>query len=466
MTKPKGSVEVIIRDLELNPKCRHGPTILFSRNGLKFFSCSSLRNTDCFYLDFDKFEQENLNEYSHQIKEEAPRNSLNYTDVLKLPLPQRIFCRTCGSFLTSTSSHESHDTVSGMSDEQLTQPSLLLPQLDDDKLNAQYFFDDNTLDFICSIFESLRLTKIICLGAPRLHDYIRSKKPEIQSILLDIDDRFQVFNRPDDFIRYNMFNNFFFDGSDEEKKFGNFLIDQDHSTRSQHVIFTDPPFAARTELLANNLRTISSQYKRVNSCHKVLPMMWIFPYFNEHHIKQEMPEMEMLDFQCSYMNHKAYRDDFKGRKAGSPVRIFTNVDPRIVKFPERFTKYKFCSKCKRSVSVNNNHCFVCKICPSKNGATYRHCLSCETCVKPNYVHCTSCGRCVQKTEHDCKTFQTHQECWLCAQYGHVEKTCNLMKKLKRKKDGSCMVCKGNKKHYLKKCPSKQKFLEKHNKLKS
>lgn len=464
MAKPSGSVAVIVRDLELNPKCKHGPTILFSRNAKKFFSCSGLRSTECFYLDFDKFKQENINEYSYQAEEEAPINGLNYADVIKLQRSERIYCKTCGLFIGTTMGHKSHDVVRDVSDDQLAQPSLFLPQLDDDKLNAQYFFDDNTLDFICSIFESLNLSKIVLLGAPRLHDYIRNKKPGLRSLLLDIDDRFQAFNLPDNFIRYNMFNNNFFDGTEHEKIFCEFLKDDD-VLKSQHIVFTDPPFAGRTELLAYNLKTISSLYNRVNSHHKVLPVMWVFPYFNEHHIQKEMPEMEMLDFQVSYMNHKAYRNDYKGRKAGSPVRIFTNIDPRDIKFPERFTNYQFCSKCRRSVSINNIHCLVCKICPSKNGATYKHCSECVLCVKPNYVHCPTCERCVSKTEHVCKTFQLHQECWLCGQRGHVERSCKFMKKLKQRKDRSCALCKGNKKHNLKKCPSKLKFLEKHNKVK-
>jgi hypothetical protein len=454
MTKSDGSVEVIVRDLKLNPTCRHGPTILFSRDNRKFFSCSCLRTEECFRLDFASFNQNEL-ESHHEFKHTAASKGLSLDEVKMLHSRHRVFCIKCKIFVESSSlDHESHDVSREVTDDQLQQPSLFLPQLDNDKLNAQYFFDINTLDFICSMLEELKLNKVICLGAPRLHDYIRERNRGTQSILLDIDNRFQAFNREGEFLHYNMFNNFFFGGPADEDKFRTFLKADKSLAQCQHIIFTDPPFAARTELLAYNLRTISSLYKQVNSNHEVLPIMWIFPYFNEHHIKKEMPEMEMLDFQITYMNHKAYRDGYKGRKAGSPVRLFTNIDPRILKFPERFTNYRFCKKCKRSVAVTNNHCEICQTCPSKNGATYKHCTECVMCVKPNYVHCSTCARCVLQTGHECKAFQNHQICWLCDQRGHVEKFCVQVKKLKKRKDGSCSLCKGSKIHNLRSCPTK------------
>lgn len=448
------SVEVIVRDLKLNPKCIHGPTILFSpKNGKLFFSCAGIRNQTCFYLEMENFGQESVEEYSEYIEEKAKSSSLSYSEVQSTNSDRRIFCKTCGIFIESLLTHESHSFLRGVSDEFMKEPSLFLPQLDNDKFNAQYFFDDKTLDFICSMLTCLNLLKIICIGAPRLHEYIRNKKPELQSILLDIDSRFQSFNQPKDFIRYNMFNDHLF--NDDEEKLLNFLKDGQQNN-SQHCIFSDPPFAARTELLASTFRQFSTKFHKVNSHQKLLPMFLVFPYFNESHIKKEMPEMEMLDFQVSYMNHKAYHEDFKGRKAGSPIRIFTNIDHTLMKFPSRFEGYRFCAMCHRSVAINNLHCKICNVCPSKNGATYRHCPSCILCVKPNYTHCSSCNRCVPKTNHDCAVYQKHQECWFCSQRGHVEKNCKFMKKFRQNKAGTCAVCKGKEKHNLKICPQKKK----------
>lgn len=453
-------VDIIIRDLSLNPSCPHGPTILFSqRNGKKYFSCAGIRNRDCFYLDFKNFVPDKVADYSYKARLEADVEGVSYSDVTKTPSDQQIYCKTCGIFLQSIATHESHNFKHGVDDNLLKEPSLFLPQLDNDKLNAQYFFDDNTLDFICSMFECLKLRKIICVGAPRLHDYIRTRKPQLKSILLDIDTRFKSFNQPEDFIQYNMINHHFFEGPVAEAKLVNFMKD-DESIASQHCLFSDPPFAARPELLPATFRAISALFNRTNSRHKILPIFLVFPYFNEHHIKRQFPEMEMLDFQVSYMNHRAFRDDFKGRKAGSPVRIFTNVAPSLVKFPARFTSYRHCAPCHRFVAITNKHCNICKTCPSKNGTTYRHCHDCILCVKPNYIHCSTCNRCVIKMNHDCATFQSHQECWFCCQRGHVEKNCELMKKFKKRTGGTCVVCKGRKKHNLSRCKGKLKFIGK------
>ena len=458
MSKSSDGVDIIVRDLELNPSCKHGPTILFSqRNGGKYFSCAGLRNHDCFYLDYDSFKQEKLSEFSQSEQKVTSEAGLDYNNVQKLPCDQRIYCKTCGIFIIPNKKHESHKLLRGVKDEFLKEPSLFLTQLDDDKINAQYFFDNSSLEFITSIFEHLNILKIVCIGAPRLHDFIKSKKPRLQSILMDIDNRFQAFNQPSRFIRYNMFNNYYFNGRQDEVKLIEFLKDS-HSSDSNHCLFADPPFGARTELLTVTFRKISKLFNEVNSHHKLLPMFWVFPYFNEHHIKKEMPEMEMLDFQVSYMNHQAYHEEFKGRKEGSPIRIFTNVHPSLIKYPSSFTNYRFCQPCRRYVSIRNLHCKICKSCTSKNGATYRHCNLCVICVKPNYIHCSTCNRCVPKINHSCDTYQMHQECWFCSQRGHVEKNCILMKKFKRRKDGSCIVCKGKKRHHLKKCPSKWKFL--------
>ena len=58
----KSGVDVIIRDLSTNPKCIHGPTILFSvkNSDEKYFACSGERNLNCFYLQFDEFYNENI----------------------------------------------------------------------------------------------------------------------------------------------------------------------------------------------------------------------------------------------------------------------------------------------------------------------------------------------------------------------------------------------------------------------
>ncbi|CRL00580.1 CLUMA_CG013840, isoform A [Clunio marinus] len=469
MTAQKKGVEIPIQSLEFNPKCRHGPTILFSvkNSDKKYFSCSCQRDHECFYMDFNTFSKKNLNDictddnqlngkkFNSAENNKTESFNVSYSELLALVPSQRTYCKTCEIFTKIVSAHKTHKYIEDISDKLLKEPSLFLPQLDNDTFNAQYFFDSKTLQFINKVFEDLKFQKIVCLGAPRLHDFFRSKEHHsVKTILLDIDKRFKTFNYSEDFIHYNMLNHFFFDGMEDEEKLIKFLKDDDQ-IRSNICLFTDPPFAARTELLTWTIRQISNMYNKANCYHKVLPILWVFPYFNELHIKKEMPEMEMLDFQVTYMNHKAFREGFKGRKAGSPIRIFTNIEPKYIKYPENFKDYRFCNSCKKFVSISNVHCNICKACPSKNGSTYRHCTICILCVKPNYIHCPKCNRCVPKVDHDCSTYQQHQTCWLCDQKGHVETFCRLNKNNKKGKLGKCFTCKIKKFHNVRNCPLKK-----------
>lgn len=112
--------------------------------------------------------------------------------------------------------HQNHEILENITDLQLKEPVLnLLPQLDNDSKEAQYFFNWESLEFFSHAFKQLKLNKVICIGAPRLHEYLKIQG--IHSILLDIDARLKSFNNPDEFCWYNMFNDFFFADEDQEK---------------------------------------------------------------------------------------------------------------------------------------------------------------------------------------------------------------------------------------------------------
>lgn len=90
----------------------------------------------------------------------------------------------------------------------------------------------------------------------------------------------------------------------------------------------DPPFGGRVEPLADTVNTIIKEYQKINNSKDKLPVFWIFPYFMETHILNSLPDFVMLDYKVDYENHPLFTKDKNGRKYGSPVRIFTNVDPK------------------------------------------------------------------------------------------------------------------------------------------
>lgn len=391
----RNNLEIIFpSDDEEYPLCVHGPTILFSVNNEKYFSCSFFRTrkNKCFTLDFGELQKYRRNTKVNVKK--GPEDRLNYETVEKLDLRRRIFCLNCKFFVSDIKHHKHHNVKIGIEDSILRCPSHFLKQLDFDGSNAQYFFDNHTLHFFDHVLTKLNIDKVVCIGAPRFNDFIKSTGRE--SFLLDIDDRYRAFNPSTKFARYNMCNNYFFEN--ESHKLETFMKDDNDC---ELCLFLDPPFGCRTELIATSIQQISQLYRKTNNHFKIVTIFWIFPYYQERYITNVMPQMEMMDFEISYDNHKVFCREYKGRKEGSPIRSFTNVDLSLISYPSNYDEYVFCKRCTKFVSVKNKHCLICKICPSKNGATYKHCKKCRICVKPNYVHCDKCLRCVQQANHDC-----------------------------------------------------------------
>lgn len=408
---------------EIHPSCAHGRTILFSVKNEKYFACSFFRNkkNKCFYLNFNdwrkKCDDNNGNKrqpQSHTAVNIDMQQSLDFEDVVKLALCKRIFCINCKFFVRDPKQHRNHNLKIGVTNDVLQNPSYFLKQLDCDKLNAQYFFDTSTCRFLDHVLTQLRIDKVVCIGAPRFNDFIKSSSSGDgkQSFLLDIDERYRAFNSTNNFARYNMCNNFFF--NNEQSKLQKFLNETSNSSNNSPeckvCLFLDPPFGCRTELIASSIQDISELYHKTNNNRKILPIFWIFPYYQEKYIRRVMPQMEMMDFEISYDNHKAFNKESKGRKEGSPIRSFTNVDLSLVSYPEEYQhEYNFCQVCKKFVSIKNKHCSLCRTCPSKNGATYKHCKKCRVCVKPNYKHCDTCTRCVPQSSHDCSSHLTNKQ---------------------------------------------------------
>lgn len=148
-----------------------------------------------------------------------------------IPSKDRCYCKNCNNFFEKKylQEHITHQTIISVDDHMLRTPSKLLVQKDNDKKEAQYFFDSQSIACIVDNFLKLKLNRIICIGAPTLHEFLMNnfEKYQIKSILMDIDNRFASFYDEKEFFWYNMFNNYFFDGENSVLNFENFLSEKE-----------------------------------------------------------------------------------------------------------------------------------------------------------------------------------------------------------------------------------------------
>ncbi|XP_003226171.2 rRNA N6-adenosine-methyltransferase ZCCHC4 [Anolis carolinensis] len=447
-----------------SPHCPHGPTLLFAKivqgkeEGRRFYACSACRERkDC---NFFQWEDEKVSEARLLAREEYNQsrkptfshadNVERYKAFLALPLSKRKFCRECQQLLLPLEwgRHSGHQVLNDISVAQLKRPSQLLSPLENKKTNAQYLFADRSCQFLLDLIVAQGFRRVLCVGTPRLHELIKfqaSCKGEMKSLLLDIDFRYSQFYTEEEFCHYNMFNHYFFAGEAAYEICRKFL----QQDKGEDVIMVaDPPFGGLVEALAFSFKKLIEMWRQAegpdDTC-KELPILWIFPYFFESRILEFFSHFSMLDYQVDYDNHALYKHGKTGRKQ-SPVRIFTNLSPRLIVLPTE-EGYRFCSVCQRYVSLDNQHCEICNLCTSKDGRRWTHCFLCKKCVKPTWVHCSTCDKCALPS-HSCK--DTDAGCYICGAADHKRTTCPKLqvagrgyhgKKTKKKKNAKANVAK-------------------------
>ncbi|XP_065218540.1 rRNA N6-adenosine-methyltransferase ZCCHC4 isoform X2 [Planococcus citri] len=376
-------------DISNNPSCPHGPSVLFCKknSSRKFFACSAYRSRKrCpFFLWEDDLKKQ----------KQATKNLTSQFEFRKLekltelPNQDRNWCHCCELLFPAKEKlqHNKHKTEIALSDEVLSQPSMLFTPKEESKEESQYYFSDTVVTTIVGFLRNLNVTSVICLGCPRLHEYIL-RNNVMKSMLLDIDTRYVKFYNPDEFQPFNMFNSHAFDVN------GWINIERFVTDSNKIAIIADPPFGGQTDPLAYTFKRLESLTKDNN----VIEFL-ILPYFMEPFVLKSFPNFSMLDYKVVYVNHRKFKklDSLTG-SSKSAVRIFTNVEPSKFKLPE--DEYKYCSVCDRWVCKENQHCDKCNACTSKNGAAYKHCNLCEKCVKNTWKHCDICGFC-KLIEHRC-----------------------------------------------------------------
>ncbi|KAF6200786.1 hypothetical protein GE061_005232 [Apolygus lucorum] len=350
----------------------------------QYFACTACRDPkDCpFRLKCgEKFSATKIRALSDAKRRLAP--NLSHSEAVellikfkKLKVNKRGFCRSCFMlvFPETCSEHTGHNIIQKVSNEMLSHPSQFVLAKTNDKLEAQYWFNEETKGFILSLIEKLESSSVLCIGAPTVFEIVRSIG--IRCLMLDIDSRYMTFYNKEEFGWFNMLNFHFL--TDESVGFDS--LKKTISTGKVLVIL-DPPFGARLELLAYSINRISSL------CSGKCMVFLVLPYFMEPQVTKYLPDFQMLDYVVHYTNHSKMKSHKK-----SAVRFFTNVPPSSIRLPHS-EGYKFCEKCNCWRHPNNVHCDICGTCPAKNASTYKHCSSCNLCVKSTWCHCDSCDRC-------------------------------------------------------------------------
>ncbi|KAG8538210.1 hypothetical protein GDO81_023100, partial [Engystomops pustulosus] len=188
-----------------------------------------------------------------------------FQEFVALPLAKRKFCRDCQQLLLEGDwqEHSGHHVLGDVSISHLRRPSQLLHPLENKKSNAQYLFTDRSCSFFLDAITRLGYKRVLCVGTPRLHEWIRSKSSleesqrKVKSLLLDIDFRYSQFYGEDEFGHYNMFNHHFFGGEAAHNMCQKFL--REDGGRGV-IMVTDPPFGGLVEPLAFSFKKISNMW--------------------------------------------------------------------------------------------------------------------------------------------------------------------------------------------------------------
>eukprot|EP00088_Acartia_fossae_P070144 TRINITY_DN9318_c0_g1_i15.p1 TRINITY_DN9318_c0_g1~~TRINITY_DN9318_c0_g1_i15.p1 ORF type:complete len:539 (+),score=42.74 TRINITY_DN9318_c0_g1_i15:34-1650(+) len=425
-----GKTEIIFDgDISQNPRCPHGPTVLFQdevQGGRKrqYYACAAYRDKKVcdFHLDREekitqgkKFKWEQKLKEFMEGKDDHPKTYSFYKAFLATGKTNGKFCQHCGKILVHPESLTQcislRHLVTEFSAGQLKKPVSLLKAKTENKKEAQYFFTEESTKYLLDCIRSTESTHVLCIGCPTI---FQNLPKSTNKLLLDLDHRYQGLLSPDEFVWYNMMNFHCFHPQGETilRNFISSALRENGGSRQRFVVVLDPPFGGRPELIQSGTlqplqdlarkcsqdlarkcsQDLAGNWEEDLTAKFNLGVFWIFPYFQEKKIQAVNGDLKMAKYRVNYTNHKEYSGSEEGRKYGSPIRFFTNVELSSLPTPEEFG-YKHCTHCNHFVASIDQHCDICNVCPSKDGRPYVHCPVCHRCVKSTYNHCHVCHRC-------------------------------------------------------------------------
>ena len=297
-----GKVSVVLDDNTDPPFCDHGPTVLFRRESNDatkcFYACSAFRDRKgCpfFVWKNTKVSQAKKHEWKTQNgKNGKSLPTLDDVTVGDADIDEFHFCRTCSKLIVGDVElkHKGHTVTKKLKRNDLASPTKILTVQSAPKKEAQFYFSDASVALIVENLVKNGLTRVLCIGTPKIHEAIgQLQSGKVQSLLLDFDSRFSQFLGNGDFCHYNMFNHHFFSG---KKNYLDFLRG---SNPGNLVVVTDPPFGGRCELVANTFKKIKKEFselRKISDEANSVQFIWIFPYFMEHQVNAEWETMRLV----------------------------------------------------------------------------------------------------------------------------------------------------------------------------
>ena len=185
-----------------------GPALLFGREEdsetKKFYVCSACRDRKLcsFYFEHGKeLTKENKKTWNQEKKTNLPMYNhqklfIQFNQLLAENSTKRAYCYTCEKLFSTSQKqkHNDHEIIEDISDYLMTHPSELLKPLENSKKEAQYLFSKAAVQDIVNLLTDLNAESVLCIGTPRIHEYITENLQEkMSSLLLDFDGRFVSF---------------------------------------------------------------------------------------------------------------------------------------------------------------------------------------------------------------------------------------------------------------------------------
>lgn len=170
----------------------------------KFYACAACRERKMckFYLkDGEKLTKQQASKWEQVKKQYVSRFRhrplfVQFNQIMAIAPEKRCYCYTCEQLISTcekdeSNKHKGHETKEGLTDYQMTHPTEILKPLENSRQEAQYFFTEKATEDMVNILVKLGAKQVLCIGTPKIHEYILEKhEDKISSLLLDFDGRF------------------------------------------------------------------------------------------------------------------------------------------------------------------------------------------------------------------------------------------------------------------------------------